>query len=131
MLGFRDAAHAETEPNAERLVIAPLACSLAHQEHTVSIRQASLAARLYGGVPSSVESYTCSYGLDEVYVPELESHGLRVVGVDAEGQAQIVELSTHPFFLATLFLPQMRPAHLLVEGFLAAAAALRPLLRRQ
>lgn len=82
----------------------------------------SLAARLYE-TDVTVEAFYCSYGLAEEYVPELERHGLRVTGVDDDGQARIVELPSHRFFVATLFLPQMRPGHPLVEGFLAAASA--------
>jgi CTP synthase (UTP-ammonia lyase) len=104
------------------VVIAPLACSLVRQQHPVHVRADSLASRLYGGAQTSVESFYCSYGLVEEYVPELERHGLRVSGVDDDGQARIVELGGHRFFVATLFLPQMRERHPLVEGFLAAAS---------
>ena len=40
--------------------------------------------------------------------PRLEAAGLRVTGTDPDGEPRIVELAgdVHPFFLATLFIPQ-------------------------
>jgi CTP synthase (UTP-ammonia lyase) len=50
-----------------------------------------------------------------------------VSGTGADGEVRIVELPDHPFFLATLFLPQARSTatdpHPLLAGYAAAAAA--------
>jgi len=47
-----------------------------------------------------------------------------VSGVGGEGEIRIVELPSHPFFLATLFLPQTRSTagrpHPLIAGYAAA-----------
>jgi CTP synthase (UTP-ammonia lyase) len=102
------------------LVVAPLACSLVHQQHAVRVVEGSLAAHLYGEA-ERVEAYYCNYGLDRQYVPALAEHGLVVSGIDEEDEPRIMELTGHPFFVTTLFVPQMRKAHPLVEGFLAAA----------
>ena len=52
-----------------------------------------------------------------------------MTGVDENGEVRVVELHTHPFFLATLFLPQLSssPAapHPLFVAFVEAAAAFR------
>jgi CTP synthase (UTP-ammonia lyase) len=37
----------------------------------------------------------------------IERAGLRVVGEDDHGDARVVELSGHPFFIGTLFQPQL------------------------
>ena len=48
-----------------------------------------------------------------------------ISGVGSEGEARIVELPAHPFFIGTLFLPQARSTadrpHPLIAGFTAAA----------
>jgi CTP synthase (UTP-ammonia lyase) len=123
VLGYRDADHAETSPDAPRLVITALACSLVGQQHPVTIVPGTRAAKLYG-VPESVEDYYCNYGVNPDYVRQMEASGLRVSGVGVEGEVRIVEIPDHPFFLATLFLPQARstPAvpHPLLAGFSAA-----------
>jgi CTP synthase (UTP-ammonia lyase) len=89
----------------------------------------SRAAELYGsgGVE---EDYFCNYGLNPDYRPRLEAAGLRVTGVDGDGEARIVELDEHPFYLATLYCFQTRSApghpHPLVAGLLDAAGRVRP-----
>jgi CTP synthase (UTP-ammonia lyase) len=49
---------------------------------------------------------------------------LTVSGVGDEGEIRIVELADHPFFMATLFLPQTRSTaarpHPLLVGYAAA-----------
>lgn len=71
------------------------------------------------------EQYYCNFGLNPAYQTQLHEGGLRVVGVDQDGEARIVELTDHPFFLATLFVPQVssRPTqpHPLISAFLRAA----------
>jgi CTP synthase (UTP-ammonia lyase) len=60
------------------------------------------------------------------YRDRLETGGLRVSGVGPDGEVRIVELPDHPFFVCTLFLPQMRSTagrpHPLLAGYAAAAA---------
>ncbi len=124
VLGVEGAEHAETCPEAAELVVTPLACSLWGQEHRVVLVPGSRAAELYG-VDSAVEDYFCSYGLSSEYRPRLEESGLRVSGVDEEGEPRIVELEGHPFFVATLFCFQTRSRpdepHPLVAGFVETA----------
>lgn len=83
------------------------------------------AARLYGA-EEAAEDYYCNYGVNPDYRLRLEASGLRVSGVGGEGEIRIVELPEHPFFMATLFLPQARSSvaspHPLVAGFAAAVA---------
>jgi CTP synthase (UTP-ammonia lyase) len=75
------------------------------------------------------EQYYCNFGLNPAYQTVLHEGGLRVVGVDQDGEARIVELPTHPFFLATLFVPQLtsRPGHPhpLITAYLSVAMQLR------
>jgi CTP synthase (UTP-ammonia lyase) len=56
---------------------------------------------------------------------------LRTVGRDSDGNARIVELVSHPFFLATLFLPQLSSEpgnpHPVIVAFLKAAMAFQAL----
>jgi CTP synthase (UTP-ammonia lyase) len=124
VLGAEEAEHAETSPEAADLVVTPLSCSLWGQEHPVRLVPGTRAAELYGA-ESAVEDYFCSYGLSPEYRPRMEESGLRVSGVDEEGEPRIVELEGHPFFLATLFCFQTRSRegepHPLVAGFAGAA----------
>ncbi len=124
--GIADPDHAEEHPAARRLVVTPLACSLAGQEHPVRILPGTRAADLYG-VRESTEPFFCALGLNPAYLAPLERAGLRFTGFGAEGEARILELPGHPFFMGTLFVPQAgRPRqdpHPLLSGLVTAAAA--------
>jgi CTP synthase (UTP-ammonia lyase) len=91
------------------------------------------AARLYGA-DEATEDYYCNYGVNPDYRLRLEASGLRVSGVGGEGEIRIVELPEHPFFVATLFLPQARSTaaspHPLIAGYAAAVAAGQDARRR-
>jgi len=100
--------------------VTPLVCSLAGQTETVQILPDTRAARLYG-TREAHEKYYCNYGLNPEYRAAIERAGLRTSGVGANGEVRIAELVGHPFFIATLFLPQMSPQpHPLLNGFAAA-----------
>jgi CTP synthase (UTP-ammonia lyase) len=109
-------------------VITALACSLVGQRQPVRIRAGTRAAALYAAA-SAMEDYYCDYGVNPDYLARLETGGLRVSGVGDEDEVRIVELPAHPFFVATLFLPQARPAsagpHPLLRGYAAAVGGAR------
>ena len=77
----------------------------------------------------AIEPYYCNYGVNPDYRLQFEASGLRVSGVGSEGEIRIVELPEHPFFVATLFLPQARSTaaapHPLLVGYAAAIQACR------
>ncbi|MFG2821406.1 hypothetical protein ACGFX4_18505 [Kitasatospora sp. NPDC048365] len=122
--GLADAGHAENDPAAPDPVIVPLACSLVGHEGAVTVTPGSLAAAVLGA-ERTVERYHCSYGLDPAHLGVLAAHGLRFTGADDTGDVRIAELPGHPFFLATLFQPELAGdgtrAHPIVRALAAAA----------
>jgi CTP synthase (UTP-ammonia lyase) len=125
VLGITDAHHAEYDPYASTLFVTPLSCSLVGETMTVEIRSDSTARRLYGE-DGTKERYYCNFGLNPECEPALVASGLVVSGRDDEGEARIVELPGHPFFLGTLFVPQTSSTpskpHPLISGFVETAA---------
>ncbi|MFE6837831.1 hypothetical protein ACFVFI_23755 [Streptomyces sp. NPDC057705] len=124
--GLAAVAHAENDPGAADPLIAPLACSLVGHEGLVRAEPGSLAEAAIGA-ERSMERYHCSYGPAPRHLPTLTAHGLRLSGHDEEGRVRIAELPGHPFFLATLFQPELhgdgtRP-HPIVRALAAAAVA--------
>lgn len=124
--GIPDAEHGETSPHAARRVVDRLACSLVGQERVVSAVPGSRLAALCGLEPF-VGFHWCNYGLDSDYVERLTAHGLLVSGLADDTGVEAVELpvSTHPFFLATLFQPQVgsmagRPLHPIIRALVSA-----------
>ena len=125
VLGFRDAQHAEYDPYASRLFVTALACSLAGRQMRLTFAAGSRVAAIYGAL-AATEEYYCNFGVNPEYVPLLGGGTLRISGADAEGEARVIELPGHPFFLGTLFVPQTRSTpgrpHPLVTAFVEAAA---------
>jgi CTP synthase (UTP-ammonia lyase) len=120
------AAHAEYGAAApgEALFIDELLCSLVGQE--MRVRVVDPALREWYGTDEAGERYYCRFGLNPAYVSALADAGFAVAGVDAsDGDTRILRLTTHPFFVGTLFVPQTRstPAspHPLIVAFLRAA----------
>ena len=126
VLGLADAEHAEYDPDASRLFVTPLTCEVAGRTMEVTLDPSS---RLYGGAAHVQEQYYCNFGLNPAYREQLDAAGFRITGVDADGDARVFELDGHAFYVATLFVPQMRSEpgrpHPVVTGFIAAAAAVR------
>jgi len=125
VLGIEDAQHAEYDPYASRLFISELTCSLAGRSMELQFAPGSKVARIYGR-RSATEEYYCNFGVNPDVIPTLRKGKFRIVGSDAEGEVRVLELPRHPFFVATLFVPQTssRPEqpHPLVNAFVRAAA---------
>jgi CTP synthase (UTP-ammonia lyase) len=126
VLGYEDAQHAEYDPYASNLFISALACSLAGHEMHIKLAPDSRVATCYGDV-QVVEQYYCNFGVNPRVVPLLANGQMRVGGTDEEGAIRVLELPGHPFFIATLYVPQTRSRlgtpHPLVTSFVEAAIA--------
>ena len=90
------------------------------------ITPSTRTAAAYGAGRTS-EDFTCNYELNPAYAETLTAGGMRISGTSPDGGARVVELPSHPFYLATGFLPQYGSApgnpHPLITAFLAFAAS--------
>jgi CTP synthase (UTP-ammonia lyase) len=128
VLGIVDAHHAEYQPVDGTLFITPLSCAIAGMTLEVVVEPTSRAGRAYGQSRAQ-EQYYCTFGLNPDYHARLHEHGLLITGVDQDGEARIVELPQHSFFVGTLFVPQLtstaeRP-HPLIVAYVEAAMQFR------
>ncbi len=106
VLGWKDAEHAETSPDATRIVISPLACALVEKSSTVNLVPGTKIAEAYGRNKAE-EGYRCRYGLNPEFEQSLISGNLRVSARDDTNEVRAVELANqHPFYVATLFQPE-------------------------
>jgi CTP synthase (UTP-ammonia lyase) len=126
LAGIEDAHHAEyglTETD----VIVELECSLVGHEGPITYSPGTLIARI-AGVDRSLERYHCAYGIAPGYVALLEQAGVVFGAHDSDGAPRALELSEHPFFLGTLFQPELAGdgtrAHPVIRAF-AEATSLR------
>lgn len=122
-MGVVDACHTEYGATGTPIVT-PLTCSLDGQEISVQLAPSTRLRDIYG-VDTVVESTTCNYGLNPDF-GHLVAAGLVLAGADGTGEVRAVERSDHPFFVATLYQPQLRSTaarpHPVFGAFVAAVA---------
>ncbi|MFD4691582.1 hypothetical protein [Streptomyces sp. NPDC058463] len=126
VLGIKDAEDVQYDADASTQLIVPLACSLVGETAPLHFAPDSRLASAYPGVESTVETYHCKYGLNPAYEDKIRSGSLRISGWDGEKAPRAVELPGHPFFVGSLFQPELSstPAqlHSLIRVFLRAVA---------
>lgn len=93
------------------------------QQITIQLTPESRLQALYGAT-SSVERTTCNYGLAPEVQPLADAYGMHVAATDATGEVRAIERTDHPFFVGTLYQPQLRSSpeapHPVFMGLLAA-----------
>ena len=127
VLGIKDATHAEYAGDSSVQFLTPLSCSIAGTTMQVNLTPGSRAAGCYD-CDRVEEAYYCNYGINPDYTDRLESAGLRITGWDDSREPRVIELADHPFFVGTLFVPQMKSRrgqpHPLIMGFCRASLKL-------
>jgi CTP synthase (UTP-ammonia lyase) len=123
--GIAEASHAEYGSEGERVIVA-LECSLMGHEGAVHSEPGS-RFREITGVERTLERYQCGYGVDPAYVERLHASGVRFSAHDDAGDVRAFELPRHPFFLGTLFQPELAGdatrAHPIIRAFAHACTA--------
>jgi CTP synthase (UTP-ammonia lyase) len=105
--GLQDAAHAETDPAAAVQLVTPLECALVEKSGELLLIENTRLRNAYGA-ERITEQYHCSYGLNLQFESTMMDGDLRVAARDLTGAIRAVELSSHPFFVATLFQSERR-----------------------
>ncbi len=120
VLGLSEAEHAETNPYASMILVSPLTCSVSEQNHSYILTPNSRVAEFYGK-NEVVEQYgICNYGLNPEFRSMFERSGMKITGVDTNGETRIMELSNHRFFVGTLFQPERSALRNLVHPLIHA-----------
>lgn len=116
--------HLESNPQASLPLITPLACSLVESKGTIVLKQGSQVEKIHGQ-GHIVEAFNCNYGVNPNYQHLLETGSMHITGVDNVGNARVIELDGHPFFIATLYQPERSAlkgiCHPLIQAFIKAA----------
>ena len=125
VIGIADATHAEYGLGGTPIVTL-LACSLSDDEIDVTLAPSSRLAAVYGS-PTATERTTCNYGLEPSHAHIVTEGGMVAAATDRTGEVRAVERPDHPFFVATLYQPQLsswpgRP-HPVWRAFVAAVLA--------
>lgn len=104
--GISGAAHAETEPDGEAIVVGALSCRLVGEERAVTAVPGTRLAAICGTAPFT-GFHWCSYGLADGVDEKLAGAGLVVSAFAEDAGIEGFELPGHPFYMATLFQPQV------------------------
>ncbi len=123
-LGLAEADHEKTHPGAALPLISQLDAAMAGVEARVRFTAGSRLGRAYGA-QESVEEYHCSFGLNPRYRRLMEGRGLLIAAVNDYDEIRAVELDGHPFYVATLFQPELRTPSPVVNAFVAVCERLR------
>ncbi len=109
-------------------MISKLACSLVDKTQPIKILTGSLVHQAYGQ-DEVTEEFVCNYGLNPKFRDTIEKGPLKIVGVDLDGEVRAVEVSDHPFYVGTLYQPQISSApdspHPIFVAYLRAALAFK------
>jgi CTP synthase (UTP-ammonia lyase) len=129
LAGIEDAAHAEADPESGTAVVAPLACSLVGEEREVTCVPGTRLAAICGTAPFT-GFHWCNYGLAGAFTERLVDAGVVVSAHAPDAGVEGIELPDHPFFVATLFQPQIgalsgAPLHPLITAFVVEATRVR------
>jgi membrane protease YdiL (CAAX protease family) len=119
------ATHAEVDGADAANAVAPLACSLQGEERTVTPVPGTRFATLVGGRPFTGTHY-CDYGPTEQTLRALTQHGWVVEATAPDAPVEVLSLWNHPFFVLSLFQPQVgalagRAPHPLLYAFVDVA----------
>ena len=134
-MGIPNADSAENADPQAVHVITPLSCASPHRgpldPKMVGLNSLRVlpGTRLAGimGAGEHHEGFFCNYGVNEEFRKRYEATGLRISAQGTEGEIRAVERLDHPFYVATLFQPQLtsvatgQPHPLLLEYVRAAA----------
>jgi CTP synthase (UTP-ammonia lyase) len=125
--GIPEAAHAETAPRAAVHAVSPLACGLEGEVRQVTTVPGTRVAALCGTGPFA-GFHWCNYGVEPGLLARLTAAGLVVSATAPDAGVEAIELPDHPFYVATLFQPQVGSSetgelHPLIGALVEAAAA--------
>jgi len=137
-LGLTGANSAEFDPTAPHPVIdlmesqqnvSDMGGTMRLGIYAAKLKEGTLARRLYGE-ELIYERHRHRYEVNNRYRKDLEAAGMQLSGTSPDDHlVEIVEIPSHPFFIASQFHPEFKSRpddpHPLFAGFMAAAAAHR------
>ena len=103
------------DPNTPVPLIVPVSCPIANRPEgapkltgtlKIKVSPDSLAFLIYQ--KSEIEEdFHCNFELNQAFQEKLEEAGASITGLGENGEARIIELTNHRFFLGTGYMPQL------------------------
>ena len=124
VLGLETAGSIEDYPGTSMPVISALTCRLYDESDAINVDPHSRVGRIYP-TERIDEEYHCGFGVNPEYSNIFDNSELRFCGRDDAGEARILELPGHRFFVGTAFQPERsafeKIVHPLISAYLVAA----------
>ncbi|WP_327421830.1 hypothetical protein OG763_14945 [Streptomyces sp. NBC_01230] len=121
VLGIAGADDVQYDPETPTPVIIPLVCCLKGQQASLHLGDGTRLSGVYSGAEQTTETFHCQYGLNPDFAETIERSDLVISGWDTEGAPRAIELTDHPFFIGTLFQPELSSEpgaiHPLIEAY--------------
>lgn len=115
MLGIADADSEEHGNPSKNLVVSQVACPVPDRKAGASrltgkLRLAMVPGTMLARIEKAnevVEAFTCNFEANPEFVSRLIESGIVACAHGERGELRAFELYNHPFFLATLYQPQL------------------------
>jgi len=112
------------DPDRYMALANPLTCAVGGLRAPLIIRAESRLARIYGRIEGVQEVFHCSWALSSDFMEAAVQGNMEFSAWDESGNPRALELHGHPFFMASLFQPELsstpEAVHPIIAGFLAA-----------
>ncbi|MFG2304473.1 hypothetical protein [Actinacidiphila glaucinigra] len=113
----------DEDPEKLMPLVTPLSCSFRGEKAPLTVREDSLLASIYGTTEVD-EIFHCDYGLTDEFMDDASQGALRISAWDRDGAPRALEITGHPFFMGSLFQPELSSEpgaeHKILQAFLAA-----------
>lgn len=123
VLALPEAMGVEDDPEKLMPLVAPLTCSFRGEKAPLKVKEDSLLASIYGTTEVE-EVFHCEYGLTADFMGAASKGELQISAWDTDGAPRALEITSHPFFMGSLFQPELSSdpgaEHVIVRTFLDA-----------
>jgi len=124
VLLLKESNHMESNPHTSLPLIVPLVCSLKNSKGVILLKDGSNIKKIHNQ-ESIEEDFNCNFGVNPNLQYLLEKNSfIDITGLDSDGNIRVIELTDHPFFIATLYQPERSAlkgiTHPLITAFLEA-----------
>lgn len=123
VLHLPEAEGVDEDPEKLMPLVTPLTCSFRGEKAPLTVKEGSLLASIYGTTQVD-EIFHCDYGLTDEFMGAASQGDLQISAWDSEGAPRALEIKGHPFFMGSLFQPELSSApgaeHPILQRFLTA-----------
>ncbi|PSM39896.1 hypothetical protein C6Y14_28855 [Streptomyces dioscori] len=123
VLHLPEAEGVDEDPEKLLPLVTPLTCSFRGEKAPLTVKEDSLLASIYG-TTNVEEVFHCEYGLTADFMGAASQGSLQISAWDSDGAPRALEITGHPFFMGSLFQPELSSApgdeHVILKTFLNA-----------